>query len=323
MKVPRPGIGWGRASALVLSAIAVGLPMAVPHRASAETLVAVDTNGDVYEGPLGGELESLPESEVVQAAFDGTGTLWLSVSLEGEGCYLTSPDRDWSEIVFDTVSFAPSTVPRAVNGCRISTAPGAALLFDSDNGSAASSAIWRLDLSSLQASLVHGGLSGAASADGRVAISQYRSTPRGLRARTTLLLGRLGQEASIHSVVRHAPRAARERIPGWSSPSFAPDGRMAVVRGLKSGRSQLVVGRPGAWRVVWQPGRGVAIGQTGWSADGGLLAIAATGGGRALYFLPEGRRGTAQPLYPDVASFTLGPDRPLPLTLPEPDAEAP
>ena len=59
----------------------------------------------------------------------------------------------------------------------------------------------------------------------------------------------------------------------------------------------------------------MAIGQTGWSADGGLLAIAGTGGGRALYFLPEGKRGTAQPLYPDVASFTLGPDRPLPLTL--------
>ena len=145
-----------------------------------------------------------------------------------------------------------------------------------------------------------------------MAISQYRSTPRGLRARTTLLLGRLGQEASIHSMVHHAPRAARERIPGWSSPSFAPDGRMAVVRSLRNGRSQLVVGRPGAWRVVWQPGRAVAIGQTGWSDDGGLLAIAGTGGGRALYFLPGGKRGTAQPLYPDVASFTLGPDRPLP-----------
>ena len=98
---------------------------------------------------------------------------------------------------------------------------------------------------------------------------------------------------------------------------------MAVVRSLKNGQSQLVVGRPGAWRVVWQPGRAVAIGQTGWSADGGLLAIAGRGGGRALYFLPGGKRGSAQPLYPDVASFTLGPDRPLPSTRPELDAEAP
>ena len=74
---------------------------------------------------------------------------------------------------------------------------------------------------------------------------------------------------------------------------------------------------------MWQPGRAVAIGQTGWTADGGLLAIAGTGGGRALFFLPKGRRGTAQPLYPDVASFTLGPNRSLPSTLQEPYAEAP
>ena len=148
------------AIALVVCAFAAAALMLVPQRASAETLVAVDTNGDVYEGPLGGELESLPQTEVVQAAFDGTGTLWLSVSLGGEGCYLTSPDRAWSEIAFDAVSFAPSTERRAVNGCGITTAPGAALLFDSHNGSPASSAIWRLDLSSLQASLVHGGSSG-------------------------------------------------------------------------------------------------------------------------------------------------------------------
>ena len=323
MNPARPGIRWGRASAVLVCALATAALMVAPQRASAETLVAVDTNGDVYEGPLDGELESLPESEVVQAAFDGTGTLWLSVSLGGEGCYLTSPDRAWSEIVFDTVTFTPSSERRAVNGCGITTAPGAALLFDSHNGSPASSAIWRLDLSSLQASLVHGGLFGATSADGRVAISQYRPSPRGMRARRTLLLGRLGEAGSIRAMVHRAPGAARDRSPGWSSPSFAPDGRMAVVRSLKNQRSQLVVGRPGAWRVVWQPGRGVAIGQTGWSADGGLLVIAGRGGGRALYLLPGGRRGSAQPLYPDVASFTLGPDRPLPLTRPELNAEAP
>jgi hypothetical protein len=315
--------GSTSAIALVVCAFAAAALMVVPQRASAETLVAVDTNGDVYEGALGGELESLPETEVVQAAFDGTGTLWLSISLGQGGCYLTSPDLASSEIVFDSVSFSPSTAQRTVNGCGIATAPGAALLFAGDNGSAASSAIWKLDLSSLQANLVHPGLSGATSADGRVAISQYRPSPRGLRARTRLLLGRLGQEGSIRAMVHQAPRAARDRIPGWSSPSFAPDGRMAVVRGLKNGRSQLVVGRPGGWRVVWQPGRGVAIGQTGWSADGGLLVIVGRGGGRALYFLPGGRRGSAQPLYPDVASFTLGPDRPLPSTRPELDAEAP
>lgn len=323
MSRPRARSRWGGASALMISAIAVGALMVAPHRASAETIVAVDRGGEVYEGPLGGELESLTETGVTQAAFDGTGKLWLSIPLGEAGCYLTSPDQAASEIFFESVTFAPSDQPRAVTGCGIATAPGAALLFDSDNGSADSSAIWRLDLASLQASIVHGGLVGASSPDGRVAISQYRYSPRGLSAYTSLLLGRLGQEASIRAVVHQAPRGKGGRVPGWSAPSFAPDGRLAAVRYLRNGRPQLVVGRPGAWRIVWQPGRAMGIEQTGWSAGGDLLVAAgARAAGPQLYLLPQGRRGTAQVLYEDVSSFALGPDRPLPSTRSEPAAEA-
>ena len=320
MSCPPARVRWGWA----ILALAAGVLMAVPHRASAETLVAVDHGGEVYEGPLGGELESLTQTGVTQAAFDGTGKLWLSIAVGDAGCYLTSPDQFASEIFFDSVSFAPSTEQRTVNGCGITTAPGATLLVGSDNGSAASSAIWRLDLASRQASIVHGGLTGAASSDGRVAISQYRSHRRGQSASTALLLGRLGGEPSIPAVVGRAPRLAREGVPGWASPSFAPDGRLAAVRHLRNGRSQLVVGRPGAWRVVWQPGRALGIERTGWSAGGDLLVTAGTrAGGPQLYLLPAGRRGTAQVLYEDVTSFALGPDRPLPSTLPALGAEAP
>ena len=202
--------------------------MAAPHRASAETIVAVDTNGDVYEGPLGGELESLPESEVVQAAFDGTGTLWLSVSLGGQGCYLTSPDRDLSEIVFDTVSFAPSTVQRAVNGCGISTAPGAALLFGSDNGSAASSAIWRLDLSTLQASLVRAGAS-----RGR------RAPTAGWRSASTAPHARAGRP--------HDP-AAGPAGPGGLDPFGGPPMPRRTARDRIPGGRRPRSPRTGAWR---------------------------------------------------------------------------
>ncbi len=307
----------GSLAALAICALAVAALAAVPHRASAETLVVVDHVGDVYEGSLGGELIARPETGVSRAAFDGTGRLWLATRRGEEGCSLTSPDQPTSEISFDSVSFVPQARRGGYNGCGIATAPGAALLFDSDDGTAASSSIWRLDLASLQARVVHGGLTGVSSVDGRVAISQYRYYRGGRGAYTTLLLGGLERGEPIRAAVHQALRSERDRIPGWYSPSFAPDGRLAAVRYLKNGRSQLVVGGPGAWRAVWRPSRALGIRQTGWSQGGDLLVIAGTRADRSqLYFLPGGTPGTAQQLYPDVASFTLGPDRPpLPSTV--------
>jgi hypothetical protein len=307
------GIGsrrWLRAALLGIVGATTALGASGPARA--DTL-AIVSDGAAYQATLDGpDAFQLVHDGAAAVAYDTGGRLWVAApgADEWDSCSVAPADDA-------TPPFSGSYLIRQMLrvttigsvDCELTSDPRGGVLVGGSNHTLGSTSTWRLNTATGAMKLATWGYDAAASPDGRrLAVIRHVYRRRG-GADERLALGRLGRPSTVHPA--HWARS------GWSSPSFAPDGRLAAVQWTPRGERLLVgAGRP-PFRVAWAPGRAIAIGATAWSSAGDLLVLAgrASGSAYALYRL-RGARLPLERIGDDITAFALGPDQTSPAVVP-------
>jgi len=279
--------------------------------------VAVPALGDTYVYVSDGNAAQLngkdspsfwwrPEEDVMGAAFDSSGRLWLAEKLNGFSCQLVSPDAPDIVITPNDLVYPGGTRFRNVHLCAPQTGPNESLLVDGDNGTMGSSVVWKLDLGTFGVRRITYGYLPALGPGGRLAVIQHTYEPfRGVNSVTVWESLALGQAARPSSIRRVVPVPRRYSSPGtaWGAPSFSPSGTLAVARDTR-----VLVGRPGAWTAVGR--RGISTNATAWDSDGDLYVASGTAHG-SLVRIPGGRPGPTDLWSTEpkpISTIAIGPD---------------
>lgn len=299
----RGGMKRNLALGAALGALATG---AVAGSAAADTYVYV-SDGTAWQlnGKESDTFLARPESDVLGAAFDETGRLWIAQSAgDDETCVLTSPDAPGVEIRPGDLAYPGGTRTKNIRMCEPVRGPGNSLLVEGHNGSLGSVVTWQMNLDTYALRRIAPGYQPAVGPGGRFATVRHTYESRGkVTVWEALNTGSVFRPASIRRAV---PRPRSYSSPGsyWQGPSFAPDGRLAVAR---SGRP--VVGRPGAWAAVGS--RGMGAHRTAWDSTGDLYVIGSTGQQATLEQIPGGHAGPTSRWISEssgISALAIGPD---------------
>ena len=279
------------------------LPAAV---ASADTYVyASDGYAWQMEGAGTGTFWRRPESNVLGAAFDSNGRLWLAQNPVGDlNCLLTSPDAPDISIVPQDLAYPGGTRSRNIHLCEPARGPGNSLFVEGHNGTQGSAVVWQLDLGNFAIKRIVYGSQPALGPAGQLAVIQHTYERSGkVTVWDSLAVGPLQSPRKIRRAV---PRPRTYSSPGtyWAGPSYGPGGRFAVAR---DGRP--LVGRPGAWSAVGR--RGMNVSGTAWDSVGDLYVVGNSSSGGTIQRIAGGRPGSPETWTEESESITalaIGPD---------------
>ena len=164
MGTPDPGrLAAGVAALALVTAVA-------PASAPAASVAVVTAAGISVVGTDGARTAVAGPDDWYNVAYSGDGRLFATRS-NGQGCDLV--DTATGDVVI-TGEQAISQIDRSQGLCRLSSDPAGGLLFGADNGSAGSTATFRLDLRDNSITRAASGYAASASTDGTIVTVRHR-----------------------------------------------------------------------------------------------------------------------------------------------------
>jgi hypothetical protein len=296
--------------AVAMSACLLSGSLVFAGSAAATPVAVLSDAGIVAISSAGGAATSVAGPDAWQGlAYSGDGTLLATRSDEAEnGCDLVNPV---SGVVLATPDDVLSVADRSQGLCEISTDPAGGILFEADNGTAGSTASYRLGLGDLAVTPALSGYAASAASDGTVVAVQHRYWTAGGSYEQPWLMTASGRARALAT----APKRLGAGLE-FTATVISRDGRTVAATAIQGARRYhgvlYAAGAAGRFTTpIWSLSiRKLFVGVQ-WLPDsdpGLMVGVAASSSASdfALY-RTDTRAGHRQRLLDHVRAFAVGP----------------